>query len=570
MNYKLIILLLSLNFINMGVIQAQTTPQDLPPRESLPNPIEPRQLEQPLPTVPSSPQPNPLSPTTPTPPSSEEVLPGTISIEKFIFIGNTAFSDEELTQVTAQYVGKPIGFSQLLAAEAAVTKLYTSNGYINSGAIIPANQSISFDAAVVTIQIIEGGIEGIEISGTRGLNESYIRSRIALATKTPFNQNELLKALQLLQLDPLIESISAELSAGVRRELSLLEITIEEADSFSIGTFANNGRAPSVGSFRRGFKINEGNLTGLGDSINLAYTNTDGSDGLDLSYTIPLNPRNGTLTLTGGFSETKVIEPPFENLDLTGDSRYYEVSYRQPLAQSAREEFALGLKGTLQESETTLDGNPFPLSRGADEDGETRISALRFFQDWTKRNPREVISLRSQFNLGVSAFEATMNDGQPDSEFFSWLGQAQYVRLLAPETLFVARSDFQIAGEALVPLEQFGIGGLNSVRGYRQDALLTDNGLFATAEVRLPILKVKEVDGVLQIVPFVDVGFGWNSDNTDLEEDTLVGVGVGLNWQMGDNFRARIDYGVPLTDIDNQDRTWQENGIYFSVEGDFF
>ncbi|MEG4576561.1 hypothetical protein QUA56_28375 [Microcoleus sp. N3A4] len=44
-------------------------------------------------------------------------------------------------------------------------------------------------------------------------------------------------------------------------------------------------------------------------------------------------------------------------------------------------------------------------------------------------------------------------------------GQLQYLRLLAPETLLVVRSDRQLAGGELLPIEKFGLGGLQTVRG---------------------------------------------------------------------------------------------------------
>jgi hemolysin activation/secretion protein len=104
----------------------------------------------------------------------------------------------------------------------------------------------------------------------------------------------------------------------------------------------------------------------------------------------------------------------------------------------------------------------------------------------------------------------------------------------------VLRSDLQFSTRALVPLEQFSLGGLQSVRGYRQDALLTDNGFFASAEVRLPILRVEKLEGVLQVVPFVDFGIGWNSsDNPDPDPNSLVGVGLGLQCQVGNLTRRQ-------------------------------
>ena len=261
-----------------------------------------------------------------------------------------------------------------------------------------------------------------------------------------------------------------------------------------------------------------------------------------------------------------MVEPPFDRLDIIGDSYYFELGFRQPVIQTPTQEFALGLTASRQESETEILGENFPLSVGADEDGETRISAIRFFQDWTQRSPSEVFAVRSQFSLGVGIFDATINDEPPDSRFFSWRGQGQYVRLLAPETLLVVRADLQLSTRALVPLEQIGLGGLASVRGYRQDVLLTDNGFFASAEVRFPILRIESVEGVLQVVPFIDFGIGWNSSaRLNPDHNSLVSAGLGLQWQMGDRFSARLDYGIPLIDIGDTDRTLQEDGIYFSV-----
>jgi hemolysin activation/secretion protein len=124
----------------------------------------------------------------------------------------------------------------------------------------------------------------------------------------------------------------------------------------------------------------------------------------------------------------------------------------------------------------------------------------------------------------------------------------------------------QLADRALVPLEQIGLGGLDSIRGYRQDVLLTDNAAFASAEVRLPILRVSKVKGVLQLTPFVDFGTAWNnSGRPDPNPNTLGSVGLGLRWQQGDRFSARLDWGIPLISVEDTDRTWQENGLYFSL-----
>jgi hemolysin activation/secretion protein len=419
--------------ISVGELESIASPAEGEMRQpklvsQFPNPIPPREPELPKPNIPP-PQSEPIEPVRPAPaaPEIRPVIPGTITVDRFEFEGNTAFSAEELEELLKPFTGKPITFAELLRAEAAVTKLYTDAGYINSGAVIPADQTLAPEGAVVKIQIVEGGLAEIKVTGTRRINPNYVRSRLELATQKPLNQFRLLEALQLLQLDPLIANISAELSAGSRPELSWLEVRVKEADSFNVELFADNGRAPSVGSFRRGVRISEGNLLGLGDSLSLEYTNTDGSNAYDARYTVPVNPRNGTVTLSAGLTGTNVIEPPFDRVDITGNSRYYQLSFRQPLIQTPTTELALGLTASRQESETELLGEGFPLSAGADREGRTRISALRFFQDYTQRSRQQVFALRSQFSVGIGAFDATINNNPPDSRFFSWRGQAPEV-----------------------------------------------------------------------------------------------------------------------------------------------
>jgi hemolysin activation/secretion protein len=106
------------------------------------------------------------------------------------------------------------------------------------------------------------------------------------------------------------------------------------------------------------------------------------------------------------------------------------------------------------------------------------------------------------------------------------------VRQLAPDTLLLLRADAQFADRALLPFEQFSVGGIDSVRGYRQDALLTDNGIFASAEVRIPILRLPKMDGLLQIAPFFDIGHGWNrSGFPNPDPQTLASVALDYGYR---------------------------------------
>ena len=430
--------------------------------QALPNPIIPR--EPTLPPALPQPSPAPLEPLSPSLPEPQQrpEIPGSIVIDRFEFEGNTAFKAADLSAVTARFTQRPLTFAELLEAESAVTKYYVDAGYINSGAVIEANQVLNPKAAVIKVRIVEGGLEEIKILGTKRLRPGYVRSRIKLGTGQPLNQKRLLKTLQLLQLDPLIQTISADLSAGTRPDQGVLTIKIKEANPFRVDFFANNNRNPSVGSFRRGVRVIHRNVLGFGDGVALDYENTDGSNAFDLSYSVPINPQNGTITLSGGVSSNKIIQAPFNVLDIRGNSYSVNLSVRQPLIQTPSNEFAVGLTASRNESHVRSDPQfgifPSEISRGADANGFTRTFALRPFQDWTQHSARAVFAVHSQFNIGIGAFDATINSTPPDSRFFSWRGQAQYVRLLARDMLLFVRSDLQLSPDSLLPTEQFALG----------------------------------------------------------------------------------------------------------------
>lgn len=542
------------------------SPQEVLPRPNT-TPTSPLPSITPSKQAPSDPI---FGPGIKIPPSApiQSDIPETITVRRFEIIGSTVLTADDFQKITKDYISpRRISLPELFELRNKITKLYYDKGYITSGAYIPVQE---LDNGIIKIQISEGGVEDIRITGTKHLNPSYIRSRIALGTTKPLNKNQLIEALQLLRLKDtqLIKTISAELSTGTQPGESLVEVAVTENPRWDAQVMLDNGRTPSVGTFRRQLQLTNFNLLGVGDNLGITYTNTAGSNSIDTSYTIPINPRNGKLTLRGGLAFSHIVEAPFEILDVNSKSNYLELTIRQPILQTPTREFALGLTASHRESGATLLGGavPFP-SLGADDTGTTRINALRFFQDYTVQDKQQVLALRSQFSIGLGTSGAlTTTANIPGGNFFVWRGQSQYINLLAEDTLLLLQGDVQLANRSLVPLEQLGLGGQDSVRGYRQDQLLTDSGIFLSAEVRFPIFKIRDPKIVLQIAPFIDFGHGFNQGGaTNPSPNNLFSVGLGFRFNLSDRLTARLDWGIPLTSISGSKKTLQERGYHFSL-----
>ena len=165
--------------------------------------------------------------------------------------------------------------------------------------------------------------------------------------------------------------------------------------------------------------------------------------------------------------------------------------------------------------------------------------------------------MRSQLSLGLDWFNATINDTGRDGRFFSWQAQFQYLQKLADNILLSTQLSGQFSPERLLPLEQFQIGGIYSVRGYDYNFLQGDSGIAGTIELRLTLFD-NESYGRMEVSPFFDFGAVWDNQS-NLSSDLFTSTGLGLLWQR-DPIRLRLDYAFPLTE------TQQEQNLYFSIQ----
>lgn len=549
-----------------------TSAQSPPPGADLP-PATPDVIEKTIPTPSESITPLPtdrpesdLGPELNVPDSSP--IPETFNIPKietsfFVrqidVLGSTVL-ESEIAALVQSYENREVSFRELIELRSAITQLYLENGYITSGAFLLNNQDLN--DGQIQIQIVEGQLENIEVIGLKRLRSSYVRDRILLAAKPPLNQKRLEEALKLLQLDPLIETINAELTAGSSPGQNILLVDVKQAPAFQSSVAFDNYRAPSVGTLQGSLEVEHGNVLGFGDRFRGKYSITEGLNTYDVGYTLPINVRNGTVDVRFSNSDSEIIDEAFRDLGIRSNAQTLSFNLRQPIIRKPEEEFALGLSFDLRRSQTFLfDDLPFSFSPGPNE-GESQVRALRFSQNWTNRKPRRIIAARSQFSFGLDILNATSNDTGPSAEFFSWLGQFQVVQQLSSRNLMVAQVSAQFSPDSLLPLEKFSIGGIDTVRGYAQNQLLADSGILGSIEFILPLTS--NIDR-LQLTPFIEVGTVWNNAEPNPSPSLLASIGLGTRWQIYKGLNARLDFGLPLIGIENQGNSLQEAGVYFSL-----
>ncbi|MFZ4858967.1 MAG: ShlB/FhaC/HecB family hemolysin secretion/activation protein [Desulfuromonadaceae bacterium] len=485
-----------------------------------------------------------------------------IHVKKFKFTGNTVFSSDELSKLAFPYENREIVFEELEKLRQELSLHYANKGYVNSGILIP-DQKV--DDGTITLTVIEGTLNRIDVHGLKHFRTEYITIRLEKASEQPVNIGRLQEALQLLQQDARIKRINAEFKPGMKLGEGVLDVAIEEERPYLLALTFNNNAPPSTGSYRGEVNVAHQNLFGFGDILSAGFGITEGANDYNASYLIPLNSRDTSLELYSRKDDNTVTESQFSGLDIKSESDSYGLRVKHPIFKTPNKELALSLAAEARKSKTFLLGRRFSFSAGA-VDGESKECVLRFSQEWLDRTPSTVMAFHSTFSVGIDALAATVHASEADGRFFSWLGQLLLIKKLGEtDAQLVFRTDVQLANDSLLSLEKFSVGGMNSVRGYRKDLLVRDNGLNSSAEVRFPVLDEEKGFGLLQIVPFFDFGWAWDNKTETPDPKTIYSTGLGLKWEFIKKVYVDVFYGYGLKTIKDKGNDLQDQGVHFQL-----
>ncbi len=486
---------------------------------------------------PLAPKPLPMEPVAPVPPAEGAALPPVkVFVREYRFEGHTVVSSEELQTVAAPYTNREVTTEDLESLRTAVTLLYIQRGYVTSGAVIPDQAVMD---AIVRIHVIEGALADINVEGARWLWPGYYRRRIALGAGPPINVYQLQERLQLLQQDPRVERINAELRRGVAPGRSELNVRVLEYRPFKAWLEFNNYQSPAVRAERWLATLAHESLTGNGDRLQFTYgqsipmNNTTGVLPLiNVSYVLPITAYDTSLAVAYRRSDFEVVTDPFRALGIEGHTEIFSVTLQQPVYRTLSHLVNLGVQGEYLYNKNLLLGQPFDFFAGY-QNGVANVAALRFLQDWTYRTQDAIVGMRSRFSVGLDVLDATTNSGPvADGRYFSWVGQLQGLRRFDQYagTQLLGRMDLQLANDRLFPLEQMPIGGRYSVRGYREISLLRDNAFLFTIEPRFPIARwlFGAREDLIQVAPFFDYARAWAAKGATEDPETLMSVGIGL------------------------------------------
>ena len=499
-----------------------------------------------------------------------------IELDQIKFEGHSVFSTEALNGLARPYLHKRVSVDELEELRRLVTHYYIDKGYITSGATFPTNP---IQGKTLRIKIVEGRLSEANIKGTGWLRDSYVKNRLIPDQNAPLNMNKLQDRFRLLLTDPLFDHLNGRLMPGADRGLSILDLEVVRARPYQLSAIMDNYRSPSVGAEAIGANGWIRNLTGQGDLIDLTFLSSEPTGGKMLQYSgnwlMPLGDYGTKGYFSFSRSNASIIEEPLARLDINSQSFSVEGGLNQILIDNLQRRLTFGVGVGFKQNETTLLGLSIPFSPGL-RDGKSQVSFVRINQEYIERWEKLAVAFRSTFSVGLDSFGATINANpkNPDSDYFAWLGQTQGVwQLPYAQSSLVFKGTVQVSNDPLLPLERIAVGGRYSVRGYRENQLVRDNGYTSSLELHFPLLGDNKAKYRFDLVPFFDHGAAWNNVDTTSANPTtqnLYSTGIGFQFQ-APHFGGEFFWAHHLeNDTIRQHGNLQDDGIHFQVRADAF
>lgn len=484
--------------------------------------------------------------------------PAAVYVAHVAVSGNSRVSDDEIRPLAQGLEGRHVEIAEIETLRHRLTRLYVERGYISSGAVF--GDPLLVDG-VLNLKIVEGQVGDMRVAGLGGLRRAYLSDRL-VESGAPLHLPTLQERYQMLLADPLFERIDLSVQPGLAPGEAVLDVGVVRARPWDLVLFADNHRSASTGEMQAGVLGRVRNLTGLGDAADLQLRAASGGEHLSGGWSVPLG--SGATRFSARFEtgDARIVEAPLDDADVRSRVRGSEVSFEYDLLNGLDRRAGIGVSYGERSARASLFGAPFSFSPG-DDDGLSRVRVWRLSQSFSQRTPSTALALRSIFSAGRSnAVPVAGIDPErlPERDFLHWSGQVHGVwRPVGSPWWLQARVALQKAQDRLAALERFAIGGHATVRGYRENSLVRDNGYAGAIELHW---RPDRLPDWLDPFLFHDRGAAWNRNEASAH---LRSIGAGVAVASG-AFRGELVWSHAIDPrVASAERRLQDRGIHLAV-----
>ena len=490
-------------------------------------------------------------------------------VARFQVTGATVIPEAELRQL----LGEPkrqMTLAEVQKLADRITETYKDRGYIVARALIPAQDVRD---GIVTVQVVEGRYERIDISNASELSESRIRALLGNVREDAIVHGPTLERAVLLISDLAGIQPKATLEPGAQPGYTNLLLEITPTKSTDLDVTLDNGGSIYTGRYRLNAGVTLNSPGKIGDrlSARVIYSGP-GLTSTRLSYDAPVGPAG--MRAAGYVSETKYeLGDIYKSLESSGAARYGGLGVAYPFVRTA----AYNVRGQInlearefEDRIGSLDilneksGQVVQWGGGGDWRDSLGAGAITAVQG-VMTHGRFILNTPQQ----VAADAAT---ARTYGNYHKLVVAANRLQGLTDNLRLVINYTQQFAADNLDSSEKFSVGGITGVRAYPAGEAAGDDAYLVQAELRYNFGAF--FGGQLAPSVFLDHAHSqinhqpWDTF-TGKNVRSLSGFGLGIEWLLPPSFFARAWFAhklgtePALAEPDKPSRAWLQIGALF-------
>lgn len=460
---------------------------------------------------------------------------GGIVVRAITFTGNTVLTDEQLSAAIATKPGQPLDREQVVEDALAVRAAYEQRGY----PLVDITDINLTPEGELQFTLLEARIGEIRIQGNERTRAEVIRALLEVRTGEVYNVTAVRRSLLNLQRLGIFENVSVNVEPGAQPGTIILVITVEERRT---GTILLGTSYSEVGGFSGYVEYTEANLFGAGRRVDLRVQ-LGARQVYQATYVDPLfgGPRSSLAVSV--YDRELLHQAVFGNntFDYVESRTGGSVTVGRRVAEQVEAFATFRLDRAASEPETGATVPAILL-----EEVDVRSLALSAVRD-----TREALQYPTQGSYALLRVETAGLFGGDD--FTQLRGEARRYWTVrrprpatedapAPRPWVVASrllTGISFGGPAL--LDQFLVGGAETLRGYELDRFPGERVALLNTELRVPVTPA------ITAVGFVDIGDAWSGrfaqafGDADFTVRYGYGAGIRIDTPIGP---LRLDYGL--------------------------
>jgi hemolysin activation/secretion protein len=469
------------------------------------------------------------------------------SVGRFVIEGDNPLGPGESEAVLAPYRGQHSGLAVLETAAGALESAIRARGYAFHRVILPP-QTLGGD--VLTLKVLRFRLGTINVTGNQHFSrDNVLRSLPELKSAATPNTQLLARSLAIGSEHP-FKRTALTMREGGEPDTIDAEVRVQDANPQQLFAAVSNTGRRETGWYRATIGYQHGNVFDRDHSVSLSYTTspTQSSDvqQYGLNYWIPFYGVGGSLAAYYVYSDVESGRVA-DFFQVSGRGEFYGARYTHafPRRDTYQHKLAAAFDSRYFKNDVSFVGIPIgsnigsrPLSLRYSGSVDFVRGSAGFYGEYA----HNVSGGSDNDNVAYSAARAGA-----DRDWWAMRYGADLNYSLGNGWNGVARLRGQFTNEALIPGEQFGIGGANSVRGFLEREAAGDTGYFVNFELWSP-----QVAQSLRVLAFIDAARRKYDVPIPGQVDVLniasVGAGLRWRWQRSLDFSADAAYvldGIP-------------------------